>query len=263
MIEAEIDRLIDLLDVMDAPDEELEPQGDEEPDADGEPELGWTDNEAKKGRYAHQSGTCDVYEAALGWSIPVMGSPEYAWEFGFSVAMVRLLNPEIVFSPVIYRPYDARDLHLGQGVGQDLEEQCEDEGAQCEDEGYDSDSDADLGWTFWETITGKYAMGWSSLVDTEADLGSLDGQMHQGNWSRGRDGEPSLAAPEMYHPGNQTYWARGSDDEQEHQCEDEGVDVDMDEDREGNGPADFGYPGPLDADGRDFLTGKPSCAGGF
>lgn len=41
-IEQEIERLIGLLDTIDAPDEDLEPEGNDEPDGGEEQSLGWT-----------------------------------------------------------------------------------------------------------------------------------------------------------------------------------------------------------------------------
>lgn len=64
MIEEEVVRILDRIDG----DPDFEPQGDEEPDNDGEPELGWTEREATTSRYVRDwtTGSIDVNEPSLG-----------------------------------------------------------------------------------------------------------------------------------------------------------------------------------------------------
>lgn len=214
-IEHEIERLLLILDIFD-PDPDLEPQGDEEPDNDDEAELGWSE--------------------------PWMPTPEHTG-YGTSIAMVRLLNAKPIwpreFSTVTP---DKRDCACLWASAKTSRSQCEDEGSEHDGREPCEEGEPSLGWTFHETVTGRYAREWSSLSDTEADLGSLDGQIHQGNWWRGRNDDAELQC-----------------EDEGYQCDDEGHDSDDDDDREGDGPVDRGYPGPVaDAEdgGIDILTGE-------
>lgn len=63
IIEDEIERLIDLLDLLD-PDPDLEADGSDEEMPDAEPELGWTAAQARTGRYGWEDPY--VYEPSLG-----------------------------------------------------------------------------------------------------------------------------------------------------------------------------------------------------
>ena len=63
IIESEIDRLIAALDLMDA-DPDLEADGSDEEMPDAEPELGWTADQARTGRYAWNDPY--NYEPSLG-----------------------------------------------------------------------------------------------------------------------------------------------------------------------------------------------------
>jgi hypothetical protein len=99
-----IECLIALLDLQE-PDPDLEPNGDEEPD------LGWSDMEARYGSY-------DVL-SKKGLEHEHDGSePSLGWQNEGSQRALRT----------------SRD---------DREEQCEDEGAQCEDEGAQDDREPD------------------------------------------------------------------------------------------------------------------------
>ena len=63
IVEDEIERLIDLLDLLDA-DPDLETDGSDEEMPDAEPELGWTADQARTGRYGWEDPY--AYEPSLG-----------------------------------------------------------------------------------------------------------------------------------------------------------------------------------------------------
>ena len=107
VIEAEIERMISILDWLDD-DPDLEPQGEEEPTEDTEPLYGWTGMEAAYGRYSleYNGQGADELELDEADSEPSLGSS-----------------------------HAVRQLHWASGSRDEREEVCEDEGAQCDDEG--------------------------------------------------------------------------------------------------------------------------------
>jgi len=120
-IQTEIEHLINVLDFLDS-DADLEDNGDDEPDPDGEYSLGWTDREAAKGNphCEHEDREVDTADDE-----PLLGAPE----------------------PLAH----VSQAYWAEGGYEDLEEECEDEGAQCDDEGV---VDADMeGWCHPEVST--------------------------------------------------------------------------------------------------------------
>jgi hypothetical protein len=185
IVEAEIEMLIDLLDRLD-PDPALEDGADDEPTGDEEPnlgapnhqagswngidassggnddeelELGWTEMEARSGRYG--AAGADVYEPSLGstgsihqgqWceggaddtedehdgrQPDVEDEPELGWTDLQARTGRYVLGPGWYVSdgePTLGSTSSLNQLHWSNGKNDDLEEQCDDEGA----------SDADL-----------------------------------------------------------------------------------------------------------------------
>lgn len=101
-IERAIERMIQALDAFDAPTEDLEDVGDDEPDDDGEPSLGWTEMEARFGCKPMHAGTVDLEDEhdgrePQGDREPSLGSVavhESSWQTGWAQGLPGDLEDE-------------------------------------------------------------------------------------------------------------------------------------------------------------------------
>lgn len=143
-VENEIERLIGMLDTLD-PDPDLEDNGDGEPDADGEPSLGWTEMEARFGRYGDN---VDDLEAEAD-DEPELGSLEQMNQTRWAKGQDG--------EPSLGSLDCVNQLQWSAGGIQELEVQCEDEGAQSEDEGSYDQSTCERAWPCGPISLGRAA----------------------------------------------------------------------------------------------------------
>jgi len=194
-IESRIEELIAVLDAQDAPTEDMEEGGDDEPDNDREGSLGWTED------YNQDR----AIKACLNDAGVICGPDREADESDSEPSLGSCGGT-----------YDAEYFDQRGWAGGSTNDAEGDE-----HDGREPDED------------GEYEMGWPDLIDQERAARSMRGTVNLGGdqwWPAYCEGEPSLGSSEQI---DQRGWSRGGTRDLEHEhdgrepeCEDEGAQVD-------------------------------------